>query len=67
MWIVNDEDPEKIDQGFETCVTLMKSSKGKGKGWFVWDVDEGFRSQDKWLQNLVDEYNEKKNLIKSKN
>ena len=38
MWVVNDEDPEKIDQGFETCVTLRKSCKGKGKGWFVWDV-----------------------------
>ena len=22
MWIVNDEDPEKIDQGFETCAVL---------------------------------------------
>ena len=40
----------------------MKSSKGNG-GWFVWDVDEGFKSQDKWLQDLVDEYNEKKNLV----
>ena len=53
MMIVADEDPEKIGQG-ETCATLMKSSKGNG-GWFVWDVDEGFKSQDKWLQDLVDE------------
>ena len=52
MWIVNDEDPDKIDQGYETCAILIKSTKGNG--WFVWDVDEGFKSQDKWLQ-LVDE------------
>jgi len=61
MWIINDEDPEKIGQGFETCVTLIKRSKGKG--WFVWDVDEGFQSQDKWLQDLVDDYNRQKNLL----
>ena len=61
MWVINDEDPEKIDQGYETLVTLMKSSKGNG--WFVWDVDEGFKSQDKWLQDLVDEYNRQKNLV----
>ena len=27
IWIINDEDPEKIGQGFETCVVLMKRSK----------------------------------------
>ena len=59
MWIINDEDPEK--QGFETCPTLMRSSN-KGT-WFVYDVDEGFKSQDKWLQDLVDEYNREKNLV----
>ena len=32
MWVINDEDPDKINQGFETCATLRKSSKG---GWFV--------------------------------
>ncbi len=62
MWIVNDEDPDKIDQGYETCAVLIKCSKGKD-GWFVWDVDEGFKSQDKWLQDMVDEYNEKKNQL----
>ena len=40
MWIIDDEDPQKIGQGFETCVTLIKSSRGS---WFVWDVDEGFK------------------------
>ena len=58
IWIINDEE---IGQGFETCATLIESSKGKG--WFVWDVDEGFKSQDKWLQDLVDEYNRQKNLL----
>ena len=24
MWIINDEDPEAIGQGKETCVTLIK-------------------------------------------
>ena len=27
MWIINDENPEAIGQGKETCVTLIKSSK----------------------------------------
>ena len=22
IWVINDEDPEKIDQGFETCAVL---------------------------------------------
>lgn len=39
---------------------LRKSPKGS---WSVCEVDEGFRSQDKWLQDLVDEYNREKNLI----
>ena len=53
MWIINDEDPEKIGQGFETCVVLIKRSKGKG--WFVYDVDEGFKSADKWLYRGIKE------------
>ena len=61
MMIVNDEDPAKIEQGFETCAVLIKCSKGNG--WFVYDVDEGFKSSDKILQSLVDEYNEKKNQL----
>ena len=61
MMIVNDEDPAKIDQGFETCAVLVKCSKGSS--WFVWDVDEGFKSSDKWLQDLVDKYNREKNLV----
>ena len=60
IWVVNDEDPEKIDQGYETCVVLHKCSKGV---LVCFDVDEGFRSQDKWLQDIVDEYNEKKNQL----
>ena len=28
IWVINDEDPDKIHQGFETCVTLRKSPKG---------------------------------------
>ena len=60
IWIINDEDPVKIDQGFETCVTLKKSSKGK---WFVLNVDEGFKSSDKMLQSLVDAYNQEKNWL----
>ena len=60
-WIINDEDPEKINQGFETCATLMRSSD-KGT-WVVYDVDEGFKSSDKWLQDLVDDYNQQKNLV----
>ena len=55
MWMINDENPEAER---ETYVTLIKSSKGS---WFVWDADEGFKSQD--LQNLVDEYNRQKNLL----
>lgn len=39
-WIINDEEPEKIGQGFEICAVLIK--RYKGKGWFVYDVDEGF-------------------------
>ena len=57
MWFINDENPEAEK---ETYVTLIKSSKGS---WFVWDVDEGFKSQDKWLLSLVDEYNRQKNLL----
>ena len=60
IWVINDEDAAKIDQGFETCAVLRKSSKG---GWSVIEVDEGFRSQDKWLQDMVDEYNRQKNLV----
>lgn len=60
IWVINDEDPAKINQGFETCVVLKKSSKGK---WFVLEVDEGFRSQDKMLQDLVDAYNQEKNWL----
>ena len=60
MWIIHDEDPEKIHQGFETCAVLHKSPKGS---WTVCEVDEGFKSSDKWLQDLVDEYNREKNLI----
>lgn len=60
IWIINDEDPEKIDQGFETCVVLKKTSKGK---WFVLEVDEGFKSSDKMLQSLVDAYNQEKNWL----
>ena len=52
-FVPEDEDPEKIGRGKETCVTLIKSSRG---GWFLWDVDEGFISQDKDLQDMVDEY-----------
>ena len=63
MWVFNDEDPEKIGQGFETCATLMRFSKG---GWSVYDVDEGFKSQEKWLQDLVDDYNRQKNLVERK-
>ena len=50
MWLINDEDPAKIGQGFETCAVLIKSTKANS--WFVWDVDEGFRSQDKCLTGL---------------
>ena len=60
IWIINDEDPEKIGQGFETCAVLKKSSKGK---WFVLEVDEGFKSSDKMLQSLVDAYNQEKNWL----
>jgi hypothetical protein len=61
MWVINDEDYAKIDQGFETCVTLMRSNEKDS--WVVYDVDEGFKSEDKWLQDLVDDYNRQKNLV----
>ena len=60
IWVINDEDPDKIDQGYETCAVLRKSSKG---GWSVIEVDEGFKSTDKWLQSLVDDYNQQKNQL----
>lgn len=60
IWVINDEDPEKIHQGFETCAVLKKSSKGS---WSVIEVDQGFKSQDKYLQDLIDEYNRQKNLL----
>ena len=40
IWVINDEDPDKINQGFETCAVLRKSSKC---GWSVIAVDEGFK------------------------
>ena len=60
IWVINDEDPDKIGLGFETCAVLHLSPKGS---WSVIEVDEGFKSSDKWLQDLVDEYNREKNLV----
>ena len=59
IWIINDEDPAKIDRGFETCAVLKKSSKGK---WFVLEVDEGFKSSDKILQDMVDAFIQERQL-----
>ncbi len=53
MWVIDDGHPN-------ICVVLDKSPKGS---WTVIEVDEGFKSADKWLQDLVDEYNREKNLV----
>ena len=41
-------------------IPLVSVRKSPKDGWSVWEVDGGFRSQDKWLQDLVDEYNGKR-------
>ena len=54
-----------MNQGYETCAVLRKSSKG---GWSVIEVDEGFTNQlTSGYNHLVDDYNQQKNQLEPKN
>ncbi len=52
--IINDDNPEGIKY-----VTLQTY---EGSNWFVIEVDPGFNSKDKLLQEMVDAFLRRKNL-----
>ena len=54
MWIINDEDPEKIDQGFETCVTLKKLLRENGSYWMSMKAsNQVIRCYNHWLMPTI--------------